>query len=62
MSWLDEDEVENLRKVYNKEHSKESAIASGPAEIVWKELQARLRAKCKTGRAECIVASMVKLS
>lgn len=60
MSWLDDDEVEHLRKVYNKEHPKEPEIATGPTEQVWDELQSRLRAKCKTGRAECIVASMLK--
>jgi hypothetical protein len=60
MSWLDEGAVERLRKVYNKEHPREPAIEAGSAEVVWDALQSRLRAKCKTGRAECIVASLLK--
>jgi len=60
MSWLDEDAVERLRTVYNKEHPREPPILEGGAEDVWDQLQTRLRAKCKTGRAECIVASLLK--
>ena len=60
MSWLDEDAVQRLREVYNKEHPREPAIEGGKAEDVWDTLQSRLRAKCKTGRAECIVASLLK--
>lgn len=60
MSWLDEDEVEHLRDVYNKEHTRETPISKGSTEQVWNELQTRLHAKCKTGRAECIVASLLK--
>lgn len=60
MSWLDEDEVERLRKVYNKEHSREQSIPTGKTEEVWEELKSRLQAKCKTGRAECIVSSLMK--
>lgn len=60
MSWLDEPAVERLREVYNKEHPREAPIGAGHAEQVWDELQSRLRAKCKTGRAECIVASLLK--
>lgn len=60
MSWLDEPAVERLREVYNKEHPREQPIGAGHAESVWDELQSRLRAKCKTGRAECIVASLLK--
>ncbi len=60
MSWLDDEQVERLRTVYNKEHSKETPIEKGDSEQVWDSLQSRLRAKCKTGRAECIVASLLK--
>jgi hypothetical protein len=60
MSWLDKQAVERLRVVFNKEHSNESPIPSGGAEETWNQLQARLRAKCKTGRAECIVASLLR--
>jgi hypothetical protein len=59
MSWLDEDAVENLRTVYNKEHKKEIPIPPGHAEEVWNRLTNRLREKCKTGSAECIVASLM---
>jgi hypothetical protein len=31
-----------------------------PVEDIWRELQSRLSAKCKTGRAECIVSSLLR--
>ena len=60
MSWLDEEAVERLRTVYNKEHPHETPITTGGAEDVWAALKHRLQAKCKTGRAECIVASLLR--
>lgn len=60
MSWLDEEAVEHLRTVYNKEHKNEIPIPPGHSEEVWNRLTSRLREKCKTGQAECIVASMMK--
>lgn len=60
MSWLDIDEVNRLRTVYNKEHPNETPIPSGSVEDVWNNLQRRLASKCKTGRAECIVASLLR--
>jgi len=60
MSWLDEAAIVRLQKVYNKEHPHEPPIAGGTAEEMWDQLQSRLRAKCKTGRAECIVASLLR--
>lgn len=60
MSWLDNDEIERLRAVYNKEHPKEAPIEQGTPEVTWGALRTRLGAKCKTGRAECIVASMLQ--
>jgi hypothetical protein len=60
MSWLDKDDVERLRTVYNKENPKEPAIPKGTPEKVWKVLQQRLQAKCKTGRAECIVSALMR--
>jgi len=60
MSWLDEDEVKRLRVVYNKEHPQEKAIPEGGAEETWNTLKHRLESKCKTGRAECILASLMK--
>ena len=60
MSWLDEESVERLREVYNREHKRESPIPKGETEAVWSELRTRLQSKCKTGRAECIVASLMR--
>jgi hypothetical protein len=60
MSVFDEEEIERLRSVYNKENSKEKPIPAGNAEVTWRELQSRLRDKCHTGRAECIVASLLR--
>lgn len=60
MSWLDDEEVERLRTVYNKEHDKETPIRKGDVETVWNELRKRLEAKCKTGRAECIVSALMR--
>ncbi len=57
---MDEEAVERLRVVYNKEHSREQDIPKGTTEETWDALQTRLKAKCKTGRAECIVASLMK--
>ena len=60
MSVFDEEAIERLREVYNKEHPRESPIKKGNAEGVWHQLQSRFREKCKTGRAECIVASLLR--
>ena len=60
MSWLDAEEVERLRVVYNKEHSNEKAIPKGDLEATWNDLKGRLQSKCKTGRAECIITSLMK--
>lgn len=60
MSWLDDDEVERLRMVYNKEHASEKPITKSTPEKVWNELRGRLEAKCKTGRAECIVSALLR--
>lgn len=61
MSAFDEDEVKRLSAVYNKEHPREKALTcTTDMESTWRELQARLQSKCKTGRAECIVASLLR--
>lgn len=57
---MDEEEVENLRKVYNREHSGEPEIPSGSINTVWGEIRKRLHAKCKAGTTECIIKSMMK--
>ena len=51
-------EVENLRKVYNQEHSR--PIPPGSTQVVWKEVQKRLKEDCKTGRAECIISHLLR--
>jgi hypothetical protein len=60
MAIFDEESIERLREVYNKEHPKENPIPKQPTDTVWKSLQSRLREKCHTGRAECIVASLLR--
>jgi len=61
MSVFDEEEVKRLCDVYNKEHPKEKAIScDADIDATWKELQRRLGSKCTTGRAECIVASLLR--
>lgn len=61
MSWLDSEDVERLRQVYNKEHSRESPIGKkGTPDETWNEIKHRLQEKCKTGQAECIVASLLQ--
>ena len=60
MSVFDEDEIERLRQVYNKEHPRETPIPKESAEDTWGTLQDRFREKCKTGRAECIVSSLLR--
>lgn len=57
--YFDKDEVEHLRQVYNKEHSNEPPISQGEMHMVWGELKRRFSSHCKTGTAECILASML---
>jgi hypothetical protein len=54
--YFDEKDIQRLREVYNKEHPQEQPI---PPEGTWAEIQSRLQAKCKTGRAECIITSLL---
>ena len=56
---FDKDEIENLRKVYNSEHSNQQPIPEGDTERVWESLKDRFHKECKTGKAECIFASML---
>lgn len=57
---FDSKEVERLRSVYNKENPTETPILGGDINSVWKSLRTRLRKKCKSGRAECIITSLMK--
>ena len=56
---FNENEIENLRTVYNKEHPSEPPIAKGSIEKVWSELKKRFHTHCITGTAECIITSMM---
>lgn len=60
MSWFDEKSVARLRSVYNKEHPNETPIPTGTPEATWTELKSKLQSKCKTGEAECIIASLMQ--
>ena len=60
MPVFDVEAIERLRQVYGKENPSEPPIPPGDADDVWKALQKRLGAKCKTGRAECIVSQLLR--
>jgi hypothetical protein len=57
---FDSKEVERLRSVYNEEHPTEPPILGGEIKQVWGALRRRFQKKCKAGRAECIVSSLLK--
>ena len=57
--YFDNDEIEHLRQVYNKEHSSETPIPAGDMMVVWEELKRRFHAHCNSGTAECIITSML---
>jgi hypothetical protein len=61
MSVFDDQEIARLCTVYNRDHPRETPIAcTKSSSHVWHELQTRLAAKCSTGRAECIVSSLLR--
>jgi hypothetical protein len=56
--FFNEDQVKNLKHVFNQHNRKDSPIvATDPGEI-WKEIQQRMKTQCDRGTAECIIASM----
>jgi hypothetical protein len=57
--FFDDKEIENLRKVYNKEHPKETPIPKSNIQTVWKSIQTRLHDECDTGTAQCIFNSLL---
>jgi hypothetical protein len=59
---MDSETIENLRKVYNAEHPNETPLSAGSPESVWKSLQTRLHAQCKSGRTECVVSHLLSQS
>lgn len=52
---FDKETLENLKKVYNSEHPRESPISGD----IWNSLKSRLHKKCKNGKTECIVANLL---
>ena len=56
---MDEKDIDRLRTVYNEEHTQEPPIQTGSAEVVWESIKQRLRDKCKSGRGECIITSLL---
>jgi hypothetical protein len=56
---FDEKEIQHLKDVYNKEHSNEQPITQTNGTEIWNELKKRFHSHCKTGRAECIITSML---
>jgi len=57
--YLDEKDVDRLRTVYNEEHTQEPSIQKGSAEVMWESIKQRLHDKCKSGRGECIITSLL---
>jgi hypothetical protein len=57
--YLDEKDVDRLRTVYNQEHKNEPPIQTGSAEVMWNSIKQRLQDKCKSGRGECIITSLL---
>jgi len=58
--YFDAKEVENVRKVYNEEHPRDSPIPSGRPTDVWNSIKQRLRDECESGRSECILAHLLR--
>ncbi len=56
---MDEKDVDRLRTVYNQEHKNEPPIQTGSAEVMWNSIKQRLQDKCKSGRGECIITSLL---
>ena len=56
---MDSREIENLRKVYNREHPSESPVPKDDAKKVWKSIQKRLAKKCPGGIPQCVLNSMI---
>lgn len=57
--YFDKEEIENLRKVFNKEHPNETPIPEGDMNTIWNTLKSRFKKHCKSGTAECIITSML---
>jgi hypothetical protein len=55
---MDADEVEALRKAYNKEHPREKPIPK--SSHVWQDITKRLKDVCDEGTQACVVHALVK--
>lgn len=55
---FDDEQIEHLRMVYNKEHPHEQPIPAGGD--TWVALKSRFHDKCKEGRGECIIANLMQ--
>jgi hypothetical protein len=55
--YFDALEVDNLRKVFNKEHPT-TPIKAGEPDVVWKQIQRRLQEKCDHSN-ECVILSLL---
>ena len=56
--YFDAREVDNLRKVFNKENPSAKPIRSGEPTVVWKQIQNRLHDKCDKS-TECMILSLM---
>jgi hypothetical protein len=56
--YFDAREVDNLRKVFNKENPSTKPIRSGEPALVWKQIQNKLHAKCDKS-TECMILSLM---
>ena len=56
--YFDAHEVDNLRKVFNKENPT-NPVRAGEPETVWKNIQLRLHEKCDDKSTECIIVSLL---
>jgi hypothetical protein len=54
---FDQEEIENLRHVYNKKFK--GNIQAGSSEQVWKEILNKFATKCRTGKSKCIISHMI---
>ena len=57
--FFDEEQVKNLKNVFNAQNRKDAPISATNPEEIWQEIQQRMRRQCDRGTAECIIASMM---
>lgn len=57
--YFDSGEVNRLRQEYNQEHPQEPPIKQANIDEMWGALRKRMHNKCKSGRAECIITSLL---